>query len=145
MAVNWGKVEVAVELAKGIAFDECHKIYVLMDDGQMAQMKEYGYDPLIAVTADEQAGAAFRAAGASVEHEVSRPFHFGRELRRIAARRGCTRLVVIGAGAGALLEVADLRGIRERLEAAAPESPPPPLDFAPTEEPSDADANTDQA
>ena len=77
-----------------------------------------GYDPLIAVTADEQAGAAFRAAGASVEHEVSRPFHFGRELRRIAARRGCTRLVVIGAGAGALLEVADLRGIRERLEAA---------------------------
>ncbi len=34
---------------------------------------------------------------------------------------------------------------RERLEAAAPESPPPPLDFAPTEEPSDADANTDQA
>ena len=48
MAANWGKVEVALELAKGIAFDECHKIYVLMDDGQMAQMKEYGYDPLIA-------------------------------------------------------------------------------------------------
>jgi len=47
MAANWGKVEVALELAKGIAFDECHKIYVLMDDGQMAQMKEYGYDPLI--------------------------------------------------------------------------------------------------
>jgi hypothetical protein len=35
-------------MAKGIAFDTCHKIYVLMDDGQMAQMKEYGYDPLIA-------------------------------------------------------------------------------------------------
>jgi hypothetical protein len=48
MAANWGKVEVAVEMAKGIAFDTCHKIYVLMDDGQMAQMKEYGYDPLIA-------------------------------------------------------------------------------------------------
>ena len=47
MAANWGKVEVAVEMAKGIAFDTCHKIYVLMDDGQMAQMKEYGYDPLI--------------------------------------------------------------------------------------------------
>jgi len=44
MAANWGKVEVAVEMAKGIAFDTCHKIYVLMDDGQMAQMKEYGYD-----------------------------------------------------------------------------------------------------
>jgi len=48
MAADWGKVEVAVELAKGIAFDTCHKIYVLMDDDQMAQMKEYGYDPLIA-------------------------------------------------------------------------------------------------
>ena len=38
----------AVELAKGIAFDTCHKIYVLMDDDQMALMKGYGYDPLIA-------------------------------------------------------------------------------------------------
>jgi hypothetical protein len=47
MAANWGKVEVAVEMARGIAFDTCHKIYVLMDDGQMAQMKEYGYDPLL--------------------------------------------------------------------------------------------------
>lgn len=47
MAANWGKVEVAVEMAKGIAFDTCHKIYVLMDDEQMAQMKEWGYDPLL--------------------------------------------------------------------------------------------------
>ena len=44
---NWGKVEVAVEMAKGIAFDTCHKIYVLMDDEQMAQMKQWGYDPLL--------------------------------------------------------------------------------------------------
>jgi hypothetical protein len=29
--------------AKGIAFDGCHKIYVLMDDEQMSLMKEYGY------------------------------------------------------------------------------------------------------
>lgn len=47
MAASWDKVEVAVEMAKGIAFDTCHKIYVLMDDEQMAQMKEWGYDPLI--------------------------------------------------------------------------------------------------
>jgi hypothetical protein len=33
--------------AKGIAFDTCHKIYVLMDDEQVALMREYGYDPLI--------------------------------------------------------------------------------------------------
>lgn len=46
-AEQWAKVEVAVEMAKGIAFDTCHKIYVLMDDAQMEQMKGYGYDPLI--------------------------------------------------------------------------------------------------
>jgi len=43
----WDKVEVMCEVAKGIAFDTCHKIYVLLDDAQMDQMKEYGYDPLI--------------------------------------------------------------------------------------------------
>jgi hypothetical protein len=33
--------------AKGIAFDTCHKIYVLMDDQQMELMRGYGYDLLI--------------------------------------------------------------------------------------------------
>jgi hypothetical protein len=33
--------------AKGIAFDTCHKIYVLMDDEQVALMRQYEYDPLI--------------------------------------------------------------------------------------------------
>ena len=46
-AKAWDKVEEYLYDAKGIAFDTCHKIYVLMDDEQMAQMKEYGYDPLI--------------------------------------------------------------------------------------------------
>ncbi len=43
----WDMVEHYLYDAKGIAFDGCHKIYVLMDDEQMALMKEYGYDPLI--------------------------------------------------------------------------------------------------
>jgi hypothetical protein len=29
--------------AKGIAFDTCHKIYVLMDDEQVDLMRSYGY------------------------------------------------------------------------------------------------------
>ena len=29
--------------AKAIAWDTCHKIYVLMDDEQVAIMREYGY------------------------------------------------------------------------------------------------------
>lgn len=33
--------------AKGIAWDTCHKIYILMDDEQMTLMEEYEYDPLI--------------------------------------------------------------------------------------------------
>jgi hypothetical protein len=55
----WDKVEEYLENAKGIAFDECHKIYVLMDDEQMALMKEYEYDPLISAeghTIDELIG-----------------------------------------------------------------------------------------
>jgi hypothetical protein len=40
-------LEFYLETAKGIAFDTCHKIYVLMDDEQMQLMRGYGYDPLI--------------------------------------------------------------------------------------------------
>ena len=48
---DYDKVEEALQEAKGIAWDTCHKIYVLMDDEQMAKMATYGYDPLI--SADE--------------------------------------------------------------------------------------------
>ena len=37
--------------AKAIAWDNCHKIYLLMDDEQVEKMRGYGYDPLI--TSDE--------------------------------------------------------------------------------------------
>ncbi len=33
--------------AKAIAWDECHKIYLLMDDEQVELMRSYGYDTLI--------------------------------------------------------------------------------------------------
>ena len=33
--------------AKGIAWDTCHKIYIMMDDQEVAQMRGYGYDPLL--------------------------------------------------------------------------------------------------
>jgi len=54
--IDWDNVEIYISQAKGIAFDTCHKIYILMDDAQMAQMKEYEYDPLISkdeMSADE--------------------------------------------------------------------------------------------
>lgn len=42
--------------AKAIAWDTCHKIYLLMDDEQVELMRTYGYDPLITnneMSADE--------------------------------------------------------------------------------------------
>lgn len=46
----WEDVVEALPDAKAIAFDGCHKIYVLMDDTQVAQMRDWGYDPLVPVT-----------------------------------------------------------------------------------------------
>ena len=45
--MTFSKVEDYVQTAKGIAWDECHKIYVLMDDEQVELMRGYGYDPVI--------------------------------------------------------------------------------------------------
>jgi hypothetical protein len=50
-------VSVAVAEAKAIAWDTCHKIYVLMDDAQVEKMREYGYgdeqDPDSLITKDQ--------------------------------------------------------------------------------------------
>jgi hypothetical protein len=37
------KVAEQVISAHSIAWDECHKIYILMDEGQTEQMKQYEY------------------------------------------------------------------------------------------------------
>lgn len=42
--MSWEAVEEAIGSAKAIAFDGCHKIYLAMDDNQVAQFKLYGYD-----------------------------------------------------------------------------------------------------
>lgn len=40
----WDDVADEVSSALAITWDECHKIYVLMDDEQLAIMDGYGYD-----------------------------------------------------------------------------------------------------
>ena len=40
-------VKERVSEAKAIAFDTCHKIYLLMDNEQVELMRGYGYDTLI--------------------------------------------------------------------------------------------------
>jgi hypothetical protein len=39
----WFDVRGELDTAKGISFDGCHKIYVLMDDKQVQQSAEWGY------------------------------------------------------------------------------------------------------
>jgi hypothetical protein len=41
--IDFTDVEIALPDAKGIAFDGCHKIYVLLDDEQVKKMTGYGY------------------------------------------------------------------------------------------------------
>jgi hypothetical protein len=53
---NLELVRERVSEAKAIAWDTCHKIYVLMDDEQVNVMREYQYDDLITkekMTTDE--------------------------------------------------------------------------------------------
>ena len=40
----WDDVQSSVYDAQGIAFDGCHKIYLLMDDRQVELMREYEYE-----------------------------------------------------------------------------------------------------
>lgn len=39
----WVDVEASLDEAKGISFDGCHKIYILLDDQQVKQSVEWGY------------------------------------------------------------------------------------------------------
>lgn len=43
----WERVAEAVTLAHAITWDTCHKIYIAMDEGEVEQLREYGYDPII--------------------------------------------------------------------------------------------------
>lgn len=40
------RVKSFTNLADSIAWDDCHKIYILMDKSQTKQMKSYGYETL---------------------------------------------------------------------------------------------------
>jgi hypothetical protein len=82
----------------------------------LRRAREAGFDPVVAVTRDAEATSAFRAAGAIVDPSETEPFHFGSELARIVAARTLDRVCAIGAGAGALLDVDQLRALRVELE-----------------------------
>jgi len=45
--INADLIKVRISEAEAIAWDNCHKIYILMDSEQVELMRSYGYDPLI--------------------------------------------------------------------------------------------------
>lgn len=51
---NWDAVERALRDARGASLDGCHKIYVLMDDGQFEVEKTLGHEALIELDGTEQ-------------------------------------------------------------------------------------------
>lgn len=45
--INLELIKEKLSKAEAIAWDNCHKIYILMDSEQVELMRSYGYDPLI--------------------------------------------------------------------------------------------------
>jgi hypothetical protein len=45
--INSRLIKQRLSEAEAIAWDNCHKIYILMDSEQVELMRGYGYDPLI--------------------------------------------------------------------------------------------------
>jgi hypothetical protein len=82
----------------------------------LRRAKSAGFRSLVAVTADRDATGAFAKAGADVVAPGTSPFHFGRELAELSKSRGLDRVCTIGAGAGALFTIDQLRALREELE-----------------------------
>jgi len=70
---TYWKIREYTDEAKGIAWDTCHKIYILMDDNQVALMREYEYDPIIT---SEQINPAEMATVAAVWFEKSCALRF---------------------------------------------------------------------
>ena len=82
----------------------------------LGRAREAGFTPLFGVTTDGEAASSFRSRGAQILSPQTDPFHFGRELQATVREKRLDRVCTIGAGAGALLTVAELRAIREDLE-----------------------------
>lgn len=47
--VDFFDVDYFLKQAVALTWDECHKIYVLMDEGQVEQMVQYEYDPIVRI------------------------------------------------------------------------------------------------
>jgi hypothetical protein len=92
------------------------EIKVAIGASVLRRGRDAGFSPLVAVTSDPAAAGLFRSAGAEVVAPTTAPFHFGNEVAHLSKKRNLDRVCTIGAGAGALFTVAELRKLREELE-----------------------------
>ena len=52
--VDFSPVQARLATCKAIAWDGCHKIYVVMDDAELEKMISYGYEPIIKAQQDAE-------------------------------------------------------------------------------------------
>lgn len=52
--IDFSPVQARLQTAKAIAWDGCHKIYVVMDDAELEKMIGYGYEPITKDTQDAE-------------------------------------------------------------------------------------------
>lgn len=95
------------------------EIKIAIGSSVLRRARDAGFTPLVAVTSDPAAASVFGSSGADVTPSSTSPFHFGDELAYVVKMRGLERVCTIGAGAGALFTVAELRALREELESSA--------------------------
>jgi len=86
LTARWRAVHAALLGATGIAWDGCHKIYVLIDEHQFSLMDGYGYTRLLRVTDpdksletvqgwfEQSCGLRFISAVRSVEGDPNKGF-----------------------------------------------------------------------
>ena len=100
MSIKWDKVEDTLDSGdvRGIAFDGCHKIYVLLDDGQMRTMRAYGYGE-DGSTLVESSNAAVLMATLRDWFDASCGLRFISSVRTVAGNpnEGFTELIEQGA------------------------------------------------
>jgi hypothetical protein len=68
-----------LQTAKGITWDTCHKIYILMDDEQVAEMRTYGYG------SESDPDSLVTSAQMSPSEEVTEWWQTSCDLRFISA------------------------------------------------------------
>lgn len=96
---QWEAVKDALSVGEAIAFDGCHKIYILMDDEEVAQMKSYGYGQdddgsvLVTIEPDQPMEAYFALVQGWFEDSCGLRFIYAVRTNKTNPNDGFTTLI----------------------------------------------------